>query len=54
MTRVSLLALAASLAGLEIHVRRVEEPHLLRVHGEPYRAWAGRTGRFVPGVGRLG
>jgi protein-S-isoprenylcysteine O-methyltransferase Ste14 len=50
----SLLALAASLTGLEIHVRRVEEPHLLRVHGERYRGWAARTGRFLPGVGRLG
>jgi protein-S-isoprenylcysteine O-methyltransferase Ste14 len=51
---VSLLALVSSLAGLEIQVRRVEEPHLLRVHGERYRAWAARTGRFVPGLGRLG
>jgi protein-S-isoprenylcysteine O-methyltransferase Ste14 len=51
---ISLLALAASLAGLEIQVRRVEEPHLLRVHGGPYRAWAARTARFLPRLGRLG
>jgi len=50
---VSALALACAWVGLEIHVRRVEEPHLLRVHGEAYRAWARRTGRFVPGLGRL-
>jgi protein-S-isoprenylcysteine O-methyltransferase Ste14 len=50
---VSLLAFVASLAGLELHVRRVEEPHLLRTHGEAYRAWASRTGRFLPGLGRL-
>jgi len=50
---VSLLALVSSFAGLEIQVRRVEEPHLLRVHGERYRAWAARTGRFAPGLGRL-
>ena len=50
---VSLLMLVAFLAGLEIQVRLVEEPYLLRVHGEAYRAYAARTGRFVPGVGRL-
>jgi len=50
---VSALALACAWLGLEIHVRRVEEPYLLRTHGERYRAWARRTGRFVPGLGRL-
>ena len=50
---VSLLMLVAVLAGLEIQVRFVEEPYLLRVHGDAYRAYAARTGRFVPGVGRL-
>jgi protein-S-isoprenylcysteine O-methyltransferase Ste14 len=50
---VSLLMLVAFLAGLEIQVRLVEEPYLLRVHGEAYRAYAARTGRFVPGVGRF-
>lgn len=50
------LALAlpwALLVGVEIQVRHVEEPYLIRVHGEPYLAWAARTGRFVPGLGRL-
>lgn len=42
------------LVALELQVRRVEEPYLLRVHGEAYRAWAARTGRFVPWLGRLG
>ena len=41
------------IVGLEIQVRLVEEPHLIRTHGEPYRAWASRVGRFVPGLGRL-
>jgi len=50
---VSLLMLVAFLAGLEIQVRLVEEPYLLRVHGDAYREYAARTGRFVPGVGRL-
>jgi protein-S-isoprenylcysteine O-methyltransferase Ste14 len=50
---VSLLMLIAFVAGLEIQVRLVEEPYLLRVHGNAYRVYAARTGRFVPGIGRL-
>jgi protein-S-isoprenylcysteine O-methyltransferase Ste14 len=51
---------SAALAGtllmalaLEIHVRLVEEPHLLAVHGDRYRRYASSAGRFVPGLGRL-
>ncbi len=40
--------------GLELQVRVVEEPYLIRTHGEAYRVYASRVGRFVPGVGRLG
>jgi protein-S-isoprenylcysteine O-methyltransferase Ste14 len=50
---LSLAMLVLVLAGLEIQVRLVEEPYLLRVHGEAYRRYAARTGRFVPGLGRL-
>ena len=39
-------------AGLELQVRVVEEPHLLRIHGARYQAYADRTGRFWPGLGR--
>jgi protein-S-isoprenylcysteine O-methyltransferase Ste14 len=50
----SMLALPAVLvAALEVQVRVVEEPYLRAVHGERYLQWAARTGRFVPGVGRL-
>jgi protein-S-isoprenylcysteine O-methyltransferase Ste14 len=38
---------------LELHVRLVEEPYLLRVHGEQYATYAARVGRFLPGIGRL-
>jgi protein-S-isoprenylcysteine O-methyltransferase Ste14 len=38
---------------LELQTRLVEEPHLLRVHGEAYARYAGEVGRFLPGVGRL-
>jgi len=47
---VSLLAL---LAALQLQVRRVEEPYLLRTHGVAYAEYAARTGRFVPGIGRI-
>jgi protein-S-isoprenylcysteine O-methyltransferase Ste14 len=52
----SWIALAAGvllISGIELQVRLVEEPHLIRTHGEPYLAWASRVGRFVPGLGRL-
>jgi protein-S-isoprenylcysteine O-methyltransferase Ste14 len=50
---LSLAALVCSLVGLELQVRAVEEPHLRRSHDPAYLAYAGRVGRFVPGVGRL-
>ena len=46
------LALAMLILAIEIQVRRVEEPYLLRSHGDRYRAYAGTVGRFVPGLGR--
>ena len=49
----SVAGLAVLAVGLELQVRLVEEPHLLRSHGAAYADWAARTGRFVPGVGRL-
>ncbi len=44
--------LLAFLIALEIQVRLVEEPYLQRVHGEAYRRYAARTGRFMPWIGR--
>jgi protein-S-isoprenylcysteine O-methyltransferase Ste14 len=52
----SVIAVAAVLAlaiGLELQVRRVEEPYLLRTHGDEYAGYAARVGRFLPGVGLL-
>lgn len=40
-------------ATVEVQVRHVEEPHLLRAHGDAYRAYAASVGRFVPGVGLI-
>lgn len=50
---IAAAALFALIAGLELQVRLVEEPYLVEAHGEKYRAYASRVGRFVPGVGRL-
>ena len=50
------LALAGFLVlilAIQVQVRAVEEPWLLRAHGERYARYAGRVGRFLPGVGRL-
>jgi protein-S-isoprenylcysteine O-methyltransferase Ste14 len=50
---VAVLALAVLAVGLELQVRRVEEPYLLRAHGAEYASYAAQVGRFVPGVGLL-
>lgn len=40
------------LVALQLQVRVVEEPYLLAIHGEVYRSYAARTGRFVPASAR--
>lgn len=50
---VALAGFAALVVALELQVRVVEEPYLLRAHGSDYAGYAARVGRFVPGVGRL-
>lgn len=50
---VSLAGLALTFAAVELFARRVEEPHLVAVHGDAYRAYTRAVGRFLPGVGRL-
>ena len=49
---IALLAVTAVQVSISVQVRLVEEPHLERVHGDAYRAYAARTGRFLPLVGR--
>lgn len=51
---VALAGLLLLVVALQLQVRVVEEPHLLAVHGSTYASYAQRTGRFIPGVGRLG
>jgi protein-S-isoprenylcysteine O-methyltransferase Ste14 len=51
---VAIAGLAGLVVALELQVRVVEEPYLLRTHGARYADYARRVGRFAPGVGRLG
>lgn len=50
---LALTSLLTLLVALELQVRVVEEPYLMRTHGTAYRRYAATTGRFVPGLGRL-
>lgn len=50
---LALAAIATLVTALELQVRLVEEPHLMRTHGAAYADYAARVGRFVPRVGML-
>jgi protein-S-isoprenylcysteine O-methyltransferase Ste14 len=50
---VAILAVAILALGLELQVRAVEEPYLLRTHGDEYAEYAARVGRFAPKLGLL-
>lgn len=50
---ITVFGLGALVTALELQVRAVEEPYLLRTHGQTYLAYAARTGRFLPCIGRL-
>lgn len=50
---IAVVGLAAAVFGVQVQVRRIEEPYLLRTHGDAYRDYAARVGRFVPGMVRL-
>ena len=52
-TAVALAGVAGVALGIDLHVRRVEEPYLHWAHGDAYAQYASKVGRFVPGVGRM-
>lgn len=52
-TWLAVLGVAAMVTGCVTQTRLVEEPYLLRTHAGTYARYAGRTGRFIPGLGRL-
>lgn len=47
---LSVASLVCLLAAVELQVRFVEEPYLLRAHGQRYRDYMARVGRFVPSL----
>jgi protein-S-isoprenylcysteine O-methyltransferase Ste14 len=51
-TWLGLAAVVVIALGLELQVRAVEEPYLMRAHGDEYERYAARVGRFLPRVGR--
>lgn len=50
---VAILGVFMLCVAVQLQVRVMEEPYLLRTHGEPYLEYARTVGRFVPGVGKL-
>lgn len=52
-TWLSIGAVFVIAGGLELQVRSVEEPYLIRAHGDEYRRYASGVGRFIPMIGRL-
>jgi protein-S-isoprenylcysteine O-methyltransferase Ste14 len=50
---VALIDLGIVALSIELLVRAVEEPYLQRTHGDAYRDYASRVGRFLPGVGLI-
>ena len=52
-TWLSIFSVPATIIAFEVQVRLVEEPYLLRSHGDAFRAYASHVGRFVPGAGTL-
>jgi protein-S-isoprenylcysteine O-methyltransferase Ste14 len=49
----TIAGLAVFVVAIELETRAVEEPYLLRTHGESFRRYAATSGRFLPGIGRL-
>lgn len=52
-TWLSLLGALLMIGACQVQTRLVEEPYLQRRHGNSYRIYAARAGRFLPRLGRL-
>jgi protein-S-isoprenylcysteine O-methyltransferase Ste14 len=50
---LAVVAIVLVVLALELQVRLVEEPYLLRTHGVAYTDYASRVGRFVPRMGLI-
>jgi protein-S-isoprenylcysteine O-methyltransferase Ste14 len=51
---VAIAVFVIFVAAVEVSVRSAEEPYLLRIHGDDYRDYMAKVGRFVPGIGLTG
>ncbi|KAA1430264.1 methyltransferase family protein [Mycolicibacter arupensis] len=51
---LALIVFGVLLLTIELQVRAVEEPYLVRTHGEAYHDYRSTVGRFLPGLGRVG
>jgi protein-S-isoprenylcysteine O-methyltransferase Ste14 len=47
-TWMSLVSVVGLVIAIELQVRWVEEPYLVRTHGDAYRRYCEKVGRFVP------
>ncbi len=53
VTRSAVMFIAFLVTSISVGIRtRREERHLLTSHGDDYRTYASKVGRFVPGLGR--
>ncbi len=52
-TVISAAALLSLFLAVELQVRLVEEPYLLRTHRQTYVSYTAAVGRFLPGIGRM-
>jgi protein-S-isoprenylcysteine O-methyltransferase Ste14 len=50
---VAIAGYVSLVVSIELQVRLVEEPYLVKVHDESYREYASAVGRFVPRVGLM-
>ncbi|HEY8474237.1 MAG TPA: isoprenylcysteine carboxylmethyltransferase family protein [Natronosporangium sp.] len=50
---LAVLATVVLIGSVELQVRAIEEPYLLRTHGRSYAGYAARVGRFLPGLGTI-
>ncbi len=49
---IAITAVLCLVVAIELQVRFVEEPHLVRLHGTAYQEYATRVGRFLPAIGK--
>jgi protein-S-isoprenylcysteine O-methyltransferase Ste14 len=50
---VSVAAMVVLIVSIQMQVRAVEEPYLIRTHGRSYTDYAARVGRFLPCLGAI-